>query len=107
MQEGGERSMRNFGELNVVVNRRFAGQRIRINTLLDRDIIVHDIEIRESKIKKENEEKKCIYVDIEVDGERRLLWGSYRFMIQQAEQLTSDHFPFKCRIKNDHGYVFE
>lgn len=98
--------MRNFTDLGINIDRRFAGQRIGINAILGREIVVHDIDIRESKLKKDGEDKQCVYVDLEVDGERRLMWGSYGLMIKQAEVITSDLFPFRCKIINDHGYMF-
>ena len=98
--------MLSFDQLGVSIDRRFSGQRIRINNVLDRQVIVHDMEIRESKIKsKDASIQQCVYIDLEVDGERRLLFGSYRYIIEQCTKIPKDSYPFSCTITNDHGYI--
>lgn len=97
--------MRKFSDLNVTLDRRFVGQRIRINTVLDADIVIHDFDFRKSKVCKEDGKDVCLYIDIEINGERRLIWGNYPYMITQLEQVDRSNLPFACKIINDRGYV--
>ena len=97
--------MRKFSDLNVTLDRRFVGQRIRINTVLDVDIVVNDFDFRKSKVCKEDGKDVCLYIDIEINKERRLIWGNYPYMIKQLEQVDRSNLPFACKIINDRGYV--
>ena len=105
--------MKAFCDLNINIDRRFAGDRIRIEKIEGDEIIIHDFEIRESKISKENdptwkgERKDCLYLQLEINGQKRVLWGSYRFLIDQIKQIFRDDLPFKTKIVNEHGYVFK
>lgn len=97
--------MRKFSDLNVTLDRRFVGQRIRINTVLDANIVIHDFDFRKSKVCKEDGKDVCLYLDIEINKERRLIWGNYPYMIKQLEQVDRSNLPFECKIVNDRGYV--
>ena len=105
--------MKVFSDLNVTINRRFAGDRIRIEKIEGDEIVVLDYEVRESKISKENdpswtgELKDCLYLQLEVAGQKRVLWGSYKFLIDQIKQINIEDLPFKTKIINEHGYFFK
>lgn len=104
--------VKEFSELEITIDRRFSGDRIRIEKIEGDEIIILDYEIRESKISKENdptwkgERKDCLYLQIEMNGQKRVLWGSYRFMIDQIKQVSKEDLPFKTKIVNEHGYIF-
>ena len=104
--------VKEFSELEITIDRRFSGDRIRIEKIEGDEIIILDYEIRESKISKENdptwkgERKDCLYLQIEMNGQKRVLWGSYRFMIDQIKQVSREDLPFKTKIVNEHGYIF-
>lgn len=99
--------MLKFGDLNVQLDRRFVGQRIRVNSVLDEPIIVHDFDIRKSKVCKEEVKDLCAYIDLEYKGERRLIWGCYPYIIKQLEQIDKAILPFECTIVNDRGYILK
>lgn len=103
--------MKEFSDLGVKLTRRFEGDRIRIEKLEGDEVIIKDYEIRESKLKKENDpnwkaDNECLYLQIEINGQNRVLWGNYKFLIDQIRQVSKEDLPFKAKIINDHGYVF-
>ncbi|HAQ19602.1 MAG TPA: hypothetical protein DCR40_10285 [Prolixibacteraceae bacterium] len=105
--------MKSFSELGVTTNRRFVGDKIKIEKIEGAEIIVLDYEVRASKLSKENdpnwkgERKECLYLQIEVGGQKRVLWGSYMYLIDQISQVKPEDLPFKATIVNEHGYVFK
>ena len=105
--------MKAFSELGVTLNRRFDGDRIRIEKIEGDEIIITDFDIRASKLKKENdpnwkpERGECLYLQLEIRGQKRVLWGNYKFLIEQIKQITHDMLPIKAKIVNEHGYVFK
>jgi len=105
--------MKAFSDLDVKLTRRFEGDRIRIEKLEGDEVIVKDYEIRASKLKKENDpnwkdgQNECLYLQLEVNGQKRVLWGNYKFLIDQVRQINKDDLPFRTKIINDHGYIFK
>lgn len=100
--------IKTFRDMNIKLNRRFEGDRIRIEKVEGDEIIIHDFEIKESKIKREDEDiGKCLYLQVELRGVKYILWGNYRFLIEQIQQVDRESLPFKTTIKNEHGYIFK
>lgn len=105
--------MKAFSDLDVKLTRRFEGDRIRIEKLEGDEVIVKDYEIRASKLKKENDpnwkdgQNECLYLQLEVNGQNRVLWGNYKFLIDQIRQVNKEDLPFKAKVINDHGYIFK
>lgn len=105
--------MKAFSELGVQLNRRFEGDRIRIEKIEGDEIVIKDFEIRQSKLKKENDPNwsadrgECLYLQIEHNSQIRVLWGNYKFLIEQLKQISTDMLPITAKIVNEHGYVFK
>ena len=100
--------MKSFSDMGVKLKRRFEGDRIKIEKVEGDEIIIHDYEIRESKIKRDDGEVgRCLYLQIELRGKRYVMWGNYKYLIEQISQVNSDSIPFKATIVNEHGYVFK
>ena len=101
--------MKEFSEMGVQLTRRFTGDRIRIEKIEGDEIIIKDYDVKASKIKKENETDKseCLYLQLEIKGEDRVLWGNYKYLIEQIKQIDKDSLPFKTKIVNEHGFVFK
>ena len=105
--------MRAFSDLGVQLTRRFDGDRIRIEKVEGDEIVVLDYEIRQSKLKRENDPNwdgargECVYIQIQHNGQRRVMWGNYKFLIDQLRQIPVEALPFTATIVNEHGYVFK
>lgn len=105
--------MKAFNELGVKLTRRFQGDRIKIEKIEGDEVIVVDFEIRKSKLKKENDptwaegENECLYLQLKVNDHDRVMWGNYKFLIDQVKQIDKENLPFKAKIINEHGWVFK
>ena len=105
--------MKEFGDLGVKLTRRFEGDRIRIEKIEGDEVIIKDFEIRASKLKKENDpnwkegQGECLYLQLEIGGVDRILWGNYKYLIDQIKQVNREDLHFKTRVVNEHGYVFK
>lgn len=101
--------VKSFSDMGVKLKRRFDGDRIRIEKVEGDEIIILDFEIKESKYKKDGEDKapSCLYLQIELKGKKYVMWGSYKYLAEQIAQVDRDNLPFKATIVNEHGYVFK
>lgn len=105
--------MKSFSDLGIVTTRRFVGDKIKIEKIEGDEIVILDYEVRASKLSKENDptwkgdRKECLYLQIEVGGQKRVLWGSYVYLIDQIQQVKPEDLPFKATIVNEHGYMFK
>lgn len=99
--------MRSFSDLGVTITRTFTGDRVRINKIENLEIVVKDYKIQQSKIQNGKDNGQCLYLHIELNGEDRVLWGNYKFLIEQITQIDKESMPFKATIVNEHGYVFK
>ena len=98
--------MKNFSDMGIAITRTFTGDRIKISKVENLDIIIKDYKIMESKIQNNKGNGQCLYLHIELNGEDRVLWGNYKFLIEQIKQVPKEHMPFKVKIVNEHGYMF-
>jgi len=90
--------MQNFSQLNIKTNAQASliGEKININQIIDREIVVHKYNLKPSKFPKENYDK-CLHVQIEFKGQPRVLFSTSRYLIDQIEQ-AKDLLPFKTTI---------
>lgn len=98
--------MKNFSDMGITITRTFTGDRIRINKIENLDIVVKDYKIQESKIQNDKDNGQCLYLHIDLNGEDRVLWGNYKFLIEQILQIGKENMPFRAKIVNEHGYMF-
>lgn len=99
--------MKSFSDMGITITRTFTGDRVRINKIENLEIVVKDYKIQQSKIQNGKDNGQCLYLHIELNGEDRVLWGNYKFLIEQISQIKKEDMPFKARIVNEHGYVFK
>lgn len=68
--------MKSFSELNIPVpTGSFVGEKVKIAKIMNREIIVVDSKVEDSKYPK-NKSGKVLILQIEVDGEKRVLFYS-------------------------------
>lgn len=72
----------------------YEGDKIKIDKVLNRQIKVHYFKIEPSKTGKGN----CLYMQIEVDGAKRLLWTGSGNLIAMIQQVPKNGFPFNTTI---------
>ena len=105
--------MKAFSDLGVKLTRRFQGDRIKIEKIEGDEVVILDYEVRKSKLKKENApshsdvEAECLYVHLKLNGTERVLWGNYKFLLDQFRQIDKEHLPFTAKIVNEYGWVMK
>ncbi|WP_035677885.1 hypothetical protein [Flavobacterium limnosediminis] len=85
-------NFKDFGIKPVIEN--FTGDKIKIEKLLNQEIIVLKFRIVPS-----NYEGKRLDLQIQFKDEMRVVWTTAKYLIQTIEKISEDHFPFKTTIK--------
>jgi len=100
--------MKNFSQLNIKTSTQASlqGEKININQVIDREIVVHKYNLKPSKFPKDNYDK-CLHIQIEYKGQPRVLFSTSRYLIDQIEQ-AKDLLPFKTTIveRQDKSLLF-
>ena len=82
----------------------FAGDKIKMNRILNREIIIHKFRVVPSKF------ESCglrLDMQIEINGEKHVAWCSSKGLIETIRQIPEDSFPFKTTIIVDsERYLF-
>ncbi len=98
--------MKRFSDLGIEVEvDSLLGEKIKMSKVLGKEIIVLGYKITESKF--ENS-KHCLILQIEIDGEKRVIFTGGLKLKMQLEQVSKEDFPFSGTIVNiDNLYQFQ
>jgi len=73
------------------------GEKIKIEQILDQEVLVIGCSIRRSKYEK-NRSGKCLLLQLEIDDAHRVLFTGSDVLIEQMEKY-GDQIPFTVTIK--------
>lgn len=76
----------------------FTGNKIAISKILNREIIVHDYKIEDS-----NFSGKCLYLQIEYNTEKRVVFTGSKYLLDVIEKIPKTGFPFNTIIIEEDG----
>jgi hypothetical protein len=96
--------MNNFGQFNIQqTTRGFEGDKIKISKIMNREIIIHDFKIEDSKVKefRENGTEKCLHLQIELSDEKRIVFTSSGGLMEAIQRVPKTGFPFTTTIVRD------
>ena len=98
--------MNSFKDFGIMPQTKgYSGEKIKVDKILNREVTVEFYKIEKSKLEKGC--GQCLYAQLSVDGERRLLMIGSATLIQMIDQVPKDRFPFKTTIvKEDNRLVF-
>lgn len=96
--------MRKLTDLGITIERRFEGERIAIDSVLDKRIVILDFELRQST-KKEN--STFVMMQVGFEGKKRFIKGGYRFIADTLRAVNPEDLPLETVIHNNKGYYFE
>jgi hypothetical protein len=71
----------------------FIGDKIKLSRVLNREVIVHDFRIEESKYK-----GKRLDLQIELNGNKHVLFTGSKTLIEMIQNVPKEHFPFRTTI---------
>lgn len=88
--------MKNFKDFGIrLPNNIFTGDKVKINRILNKEIIIHDFKIEDSKFKPGT---KCLYLQIEEDQVKKVLFTGSTVLMASIQQVPREEFPFKTTI---------
>lgn len=93
--------MKTFRDLNITdESTQFTGSKIGIDYVLNQRITVLDFAIKDSKYK-EKGNGKCLHLQIEYNGEKRVLFSGSVKLMRTLEMIDRDSLPFTTTIVKD------
>jgi hypothetical protein len=88
------KSFKDFGIKSSPQN--FVGDKIKIDRILNRQIVVHDYKVEDSKFKKGYD--KCLYMQITLEETKYVVFIGSRSLVEMIEQVPKENFPFTATI---------
>lgn len=73
----------------------FTGDKIKMDRVLNREIIVHDFKIEDSTVKLGT---KCLWLQIELENRKHVMFTGAKGLIQMIQQVPRENLPFKTTI---------
>jgi len=91
--------MNKFSDLNIEPDEKiFSGKKIDMEDIIDKEIIVHDWKVGESKY---NDKPFCLTLQITFEGKQRVVFSGSRGLESTVKKATKDQFPFETTIKRE------
>jgi hypothetical protein len=91
--------MNSFSQFNIkTTTKGFEGDKIKIAKILNREIIIHDFKIDDSKCFKDRGTGKCLQLQISINNEKHIVFTSSSGLIDAIHQVPKDSFPFTTTI---------
>ncbi len=95
------RDMKKFSDLGIKQNYNyFIGDKIKITKVLNQDIIVHKFKLKDSKFENSNSDK-CLKIQIELKGEKYVLFTGSKILAETIQLVPEDSFPFVTTITKE------
>lgn len=89
-----------FKDLNITTTiNHFVGDKISINRVINKSIIIHEYKIEPSKFN-----DQCLHLQIDVDGDKRVLFLGSKNLINTIEQIPKEKFPIETTIIKDNNF---
>ena len=88
--------MNEFKDFQITTSRvAFIGDKIKIDRVINREIIVADFKIEQSKYEGKG---KCLHLQIVLNQTKHVVFTGSQGLIEQIEKVPKDKFPFKTTI---------
>ena len=87
--------MKQFKDFNIKTeSRAFVGDKIKISKILNREIVVLNFKIENSKFN----DGKCLSLQIELNQTKHIIFTGSTMLSESIKQVPQDGFPFKAII---------
>jgi ribosomal protein L31 len=88
--------MKQFSQFGIKPNPQgLIGDKIKMNKVLNREIIVHAFKIEDSKF---GNGKKCLYMQIEINDTKHVVFTGSKSLMEMIQRVPQTEFPFKTTI---------
>lgn len=81
--------------------KRLLGKKIDIDDILGKEISIEFFEIKESLYGKKNENKRCLHMQIVIEGDRRVVFTGSEVLMKTLEGIDPDDFPIDTIIQKE------
>jgi hypothetical protein len=100
--------MKTVSQFNIQApSKGFEGDKIKMSRILNREIVVHDFKIEDSKVFKEKGPGKCLQLQISFNNEKHVVFTGASGLIEVIQQIPSNGFPFTTTIVEENDrYIF-
>lgn len=89
---------RRFSDLGISVTPdNLMGEKIKIAKVLGKEVLVKDFKLTDSKYEKT---KHCLTIQVELNGEDKVIFTGSEMLRKQIEQIDKKDFPFLATIAN-------
>jgi hypothetical protein len=93
--------MNRFKDFGIKLeSKNLIGEKIKPERIINKIIIVEDFRVEASKYDN-GEGKKCLYLQIKVDGSSRVTFIGSQNLISMIQQVPKDKFPFETIISKE------
>ncbi|MFB5946136.1 hypothetical protein [Albibacterium profundi] len=93
--------MTNFSDLNISTSKRFVGDKIKIAKIFNREIVLKDFKIEDSKFEGKGDRLKLHF---ELDGEEHITFTASKTLMEMVKRIPSESFPVKTTIVKEGEY---
>ena len=81
------------------------GDKVKVETILNQEILILGYKVKKSKYKKENSEQ-CLTVQFEIDEQKKIFFTGSNVLMDQIEKYAGE-IPFLATVKKiDKYYTF-
>lgn len=87
--------MKDFAEFDIAAKKSFVGNKIYIESILEKPVVIEFFDIRPSK---KNDGTECLYMQIKHDGVDHVVFSSSTFLMEPLRRLSATDFPFSAKI---------
>jgi hypothetical protein len=90
--------MKSFSDFNIIQQTKgFEGEKLKISKVLNREIIICDFKIDDSKFK-EKGTGKCLQLQISVNNIKHIVFTGSSGLMDAIKQIPKEYFPFTTTI---------
>jgi hypothetical protein len=95
--------MKKFDEFNITVATSYlAGDKIKIDKTLNREITIEAFKIGPSKFEGKG---PCLHLQFQMNGNQYVCFGSFSRLIEQIKQVPDDGFPFTTTVVKENNVL--
>jgi hypothetical protein len=100
--------MQKFNQFNIKpTSKGFEGDKIKMSKILNKEIVVHDFKVEDSKCFKDRGNGKCLHLQVSINGDKHIIFTSATGLIEIIQQVPVDGFPFSTTIiQEGERYLF-
>ena len=97
--------MKKFSDFGIKVElATFVGDKVKMNKILNKEIIIHAYKIEDSKFGGGG--KKCLHMQITIDQEKHVVFTGSSALMDMIQQVPQENFPFTTTIKHNDRLEF-